>query len=84
MARYHRPIKSKEDNLMLKEEHDEKLRKYELSFSSSIVKGAVDHIHVLFSWKTCEKVEFWSSEEQVRFETSKIKGITAKRNALKD
>lgn len=43
-----------------------------------------EHLDFLFRWDKCVNGEFWTNEEQVLSEIAKIKGGTAKRNALKE
>ena len=49
------PIKAKEVTLMIKEQHDKKLRNDGLEFSLSIDKAAAAHVDVLFLWENVKK-----------------------------
>ena len=84
MARNLRPRQDREDSIRFKAQRDEKRRKNELALAMNLDKAIEEHVDILFRWDKHLNREFWNSEEQVNNELSKIKGVVAQRNTLKD
>ena len=68
----------------LRDQRAEKMRKDELALQCRMKKSSSDHADTMFLYERHVQGNCWTTVEQVEVELSKIKGITAQRNTLKD